>query len=126
MTCTDIAKSFPVYVKTIDDAMIAKDSFVTERIMQQYRSAHDKEAFVAALIGKLLVTDVIRRKSAIPDASKLGIDSREVPPIAEELLRSAGYDLTPRRYPRGTPRLTRIRAELQRMLRALWNSVSER
>jgi len=30
-------------------------------------------------------------------------DQREAAPISERLLRSAGCDLTPLRYPRGTP-----------------------
>ena len=47
-----------IHTKEIEEIMAAKDSFVVNRLMQRYRSASDKEAFVAALIGRMMVDSI--------------------------------------------------------------------
>jgi hypothetical protein len=41
--------------KAIDEILASPDSFSAERLMQHYETAHDKTAFVAALIGRVLL-----------------------------------------------------------------------
>ena len=53
-----------IHTKEIEHIMAAKDSFVVNRLMQHYRSTHDKEAFVAALIGRMMV-DSLRSTAKI-------------------------------------------------------------
>lgn len=50
-----MAASFILNAKMIDEIFVANDAFVAERLLQTYRASADKEAFVAALIGRLLV-----------------------------------------------------------------------
>jgi hypothetical protein len=53
---TDIPDSFLLSIKVIDDILASPDSFSAERLMQRYEAANDKIAFVAALIGKVMLS----------------------------------------------------------------------
>jgi hypothetical protein len=51
----DTVESFRLCVGEIDGILVHLDSFTAERLMQRYETASDKTAFVAALIGKVLL-----------------------------------------------------------------------
>lgn len=59
MTKTDdMDYSFRLNVKSIDEIMTHRDSFMAERLLQCYESNHNKTAFVTALIGRLLAAEL--------------------------------------------------------------------
>jgi hypothetical protein len=55
MTMTNMPDSFQLSAKEIDGILASPDSFTAQRLMQRYETASNKTAFVAALIGKVLL-----------------------------------------------------------------------
>jgi len=49
----------------IDEILAARDSYTANRLVTQYHTSNDKEAFIAALIGRLLL-EISRRESTAP------------------------------------------------------------
>jgi hypothetical protein len=69
--------SFQLSVEEIDNILASPDAFAAERLMQRYETTHDKTAFVAALIGQVLLLKARAARNPLP----LILPAREHPPI---------------------------------------------